>query len=175
MTRNQIFWLCIAISCGLHFWALDREWSRETPVATGEEIILPADFTIAAAAPMENTLALEQMEVPDESRSAESSARRRRRLARERYFQRVQETVERYKFHYDADLSGLLGNALYSFRILPDDTFTDIRLRRSSGDPLMDAAALNAIRTASGKVKRPEIVGRQTFLLSIAVKYQLNM
>ena len=175
MTRNQIFWLCIAISCGLHFWALDRDWSSDPPAMAGEEIILPADFTIAAAAPMANTLALEQMEGTDDSRSAESTARRRRRMAREQYFQRVRETVERYKFQYNADLSGLLGNALCSFRILPNDTFADIRLRRSSGDPLMDAAALNAIRAASGKVRRPKIVGRQTFLLSIAVKYQLNM
>jgi TonB family protein len=175
MTRTQILLLCIAISCCLHFWALDRDWSNEPPAMAGEEIILPADFTIAAAAPVENTLALEQMEAPNDSRSAENAARRRRRLARKRYFQRVRDTVERYKFQYDADLSGLLGNALYSFRILPDDTFADIRLRRSSGDPLMDAAALNAIRSASGKVKRPKIVGRQTFLMSIAVKYQLSM
>ena len=175
MTRTQIFWLCVAISCGLHLWALDREWDSEPPAMAGEEIILPADFTIAAVAPNENTLALEQMEATDDSRSAESAARNRRRMARKQYFQRVRAAVERNKFRYNADLSGLLGNALCSFRILPDDTFADIRLRRSSGDPLLDAAALNAVRTASGRVKRPKIIGRQTFLLSIPVKYQLNM
>jgi TonB family C-terminal domain len=175
MTRNQILWLCIAISCCLHLWTLDRDWSTETRDMGGEEFMMPADFTMAAATPMAHTLALVQAEAPDDPHNAESAARRKRRLAREQYFQRVRAAVERNKFRYNADLSGLLGNALYSFRILPDDTFTDIQLRRSSGDPLLDKAALNAIETASGRVKRPRIIGPHPFHLSIAIKYQLSM
>jgi len=175
MSRNQILWLCIAISCCLHLWTLDREWSTETHDMAGEEIMIPADFSIAADTPMAHTLALVQVEAPDDPHTAESAARRTRRLAREQFFQRVRTAVERNKFRYNADLSGLLGNALYSFRILPDDTFADIHLRRSSGDPLLDKAALNAIETASGRVKRPRIIGTSPFHLSIAIKYQLSM
>jgi protein TonB len=175
MTRRQVLGLCIAISLLLHMWALRQDWGAER-VEGGEEIVIPADFTIAAQAPDSGALALEQAFVPDDdAQSAERAVRRLRRQALAQYLRKVHEAVERRKFLHGEHLAHLIGNVLYSFRILPDDTFVDIRLKRSSGDPVLDRAARSAILAASGRVKRPEIIQGQTLSLSIAVKYQLNM
>ncbi|MBG0788939.1 MAG: TonB family protein [Desulfovibrionaceae bacterium] len=174
MTRNQILWLCIAISFILHMWGLDRDWSMGKR-AGGEEIVIPADFAIAADVPPANGLALEQAVDTGDERKAESAARRLRREARRRYFQRVREAIEDRKFRPGSDLAGLIGNVLYTFRIRPDDTFSDIRLKRSSGDPVLDRAALDAIRAAGGKVKRPAILRDLRFTMSVTVKYQYSL
>jgi len=179
MNRSHIFALCLIISVVLHVWGLNREWggAEEPPPPLGdEEIIIPADFAIAAAMPAAAGLALEQgVDTGDDSRTAESAARRRRRLAQRQYFKQIRQAIERRKFQQGGDLSGLIGNVLYSFRIQPDDTFSHIRVRRSSGDSLLDNAARKAIVSASGKVKRPKVIRGQTYTFSVAVKYQLNM
>lgn len=174
MTRNQILMVCIATSFMLHMWGLQRDWSADAP-AGGDEIVIPADFAIAADVPQGNGLTLEQSVDTGDERRAESAAKRLRRQARRRYFQQVREAIERRKFQSGDDLSGLIGNALYTFRIRANDTFADIRLKRSSGDPILDQAALHAIRAASGTVKRPAILGKQRFSLSVAVKYQYSL
>ncbi len=174
MTRRQILGLCIAVSFFLHMWALDRTWRTDAPTG-GDEIVIPADFAIAAEAPEGGGLALEQAVDTGDERGAESAARRLRRQARRRYLQRVREAIEQRKFPAGNDLSGLIGNVLYSFTIRPDDTFTDIRIRRSSGDPALDRAARQAIRAAGGRVKRPAILKGMRFSLSVAVKYQYSM
>lgn len=174
MTRDQVLWLCIAVSFLLHVWALKLDWSSE-PAPYGEEIVIPADFTIAADVPQPGGLALEQAVDTGDERRSESAGKRLLREARRRYFQRVREAIEQRKFQSGGDLSGLIGNVLYTFRIRPDDTFADIRLKRSSGDPTLDRAALDAIRAASGRVKRPAILRDLRFNLSVAVKYQYSL
>ena len=174
MTRPQLLGLCIAVSFLLHVWGLGFDWQTDIPEG-GDEIVIPADFVIAAAAPAGNTLALEQAVDTGDDRKAESAARRMIRQARRHYFQHIREAIERRKFQSGGNLSGLIGNALYSFRILPDDTFTDIRIKRSSGDPVLDRAAENAILAANGKVKRPKILQGQRYNLSVAIKYQYSM
>lgn len=174
MTRNQILGVCIAASFLLHMWGLGRDW-RVTEPAGGDEIIIPADFAIAADVPAGPGLTLEQAVDTGGERSAENAAKRLRRQARRHYLQRVREAIEQRKFQAGRDLSGLIGNALYSFRILPDDTFADIRIRRSSGDPALDRAARDAILAASGRVKRPKILKGRRYNLSVTVKYQYSM
>ncbi len=175
MTRRQVLGLCIAVSLFLHMWALRQDWGTER-VAGGEEIVIPADFTIAAETPGGAALALEQAPAPDDDvQRAERAARRLRRQALAQYLRKVHEAVECRKFQAGGQLSRLIGNVLYSFRILPDDTFADVRLKRSSGDPLLDRAAKNAILAASGRVKRPKIIRGEPLSLSLVVKYQLNM
>jgi protein TonB len=174
MTRNQILGLCIAASFFLHMWGLDLNWRMDDP-AGGDEMIIPANFAIAADVPAGDGMALEQAVDTGSDHSAESAARRLLRQARRRYFQQVREAVERRKFQAGGDLSGLIGNVLYSFSIRADDSFADVRIRRSSGDPALDRAARNAILAASGRVKRPDILKGQRFNLSVAVKYQYNL
>lgn len=175
MTRQQVFCLCMAASFFLHMWGLRQDWTTRK-VSGSDEIIIPVDFAVASARTVSNSLALEQAsDLGDDERNAESAARRMQREARRQYFQQIHEAIENRRFQTGDDFSRMIGNALYSFRIRPDDIFADVRLRRSSGDPLLDRAAKNAIWAASGTVKRPGILRGQTFSIAIAVKYQRNM
>ncbi len=122
-----------------------------------DQIVIPADFDIAVSTPG-NVLALgQEVEEDNEGENAEEAARRRKRLAIKSYLKQVNEAIERRKFlPGNGDLSDLIGNVLYTFHIRPDDTFSDIRLVRSSGNARLDQAAGCAIASASGVTKRPK-------------------
>lgn len=175
MTSRQILGTCVAISIVVHIFLLQQDWDQE-PAVGGDQIIVPLDFDVSVSAPG-NPLALEQGFVgndPDEN--CEDAGKRLRRLAVKHFLTQVHEAIERRKFlPGNGDLSGLIGNALFTFRILPNDSFTDVRLLRSSGDLRLDRAALRAIMAASGLTKRPKIIQGQTFTMRTAVKYQYNM
>ncbi|NDV18464.1 TonB family protein [Pseudodesulfovibrio sp. JC047] len=175
MTSRQVLGLCIAFSLMVHFLFLQQDWTRE-PVVGGDDIITPLDFDVSVRS-TGNPMALEQGSVEERGEEqCEDAGKRLRRLATKHYLASVHETIERHKFLPDnGDLSALIGNALFTFRILPNDTFTDIHLVRSSGDPRLDQAAQQAITTASGRTKRPKILRGRTFRITTAVKYQYNM
>ena len=176
MTRRQVLGLCIAVSLFLHMWALRQDWGTER-VAGGEEIVIPADFTIAAETPGGAALALEQAPAPDDDvQRAERAARRLRRQALAQYLRKVHEAVECRKFQAGGQLSRLIGNVLYSFRILPDDTFADVRLKRSSGDPAPGPCGQKRDPRGQrpGQASENHSVDRP-LSLSLVVKYQLNM
>lgn len=69
----------------------------------------------------------------------------------------------------------LIGVALCAFTILPDGTFTKARIIKSSGDQNLDSAALNAVKAASGIIKRPEIIGPEIMEISMWVKFQYDL
>ncbi|WP_319469791.1 TonB family protein [uncultured Pseudodesulfovibrio sp.] len=175
MTSRQLFGLCIAISICIHFLLVQQNWAPE-PVMGSDQIVIPADFDIAVSTPG-NALALEQgMEENNDGENAEETARRLKRLAIKHYLKQVNEAIERRKFlPGNGDLSDLIGNVLYTFRIRPDDSFSGIRLVRSSGNARLDQAAGRAIAAASGVTKRPKILRGQAFSLKITVKYQYSM
>lgn len=175
MTPRQLLGLCIAVSVFVHIWLIQQSWTPD-PAVSGEQIIVPLDFDVAVSNPGD-ALALEQgVEENDDHADCEKAARRLRRLALKRYLKQVHEAIERRKFlPGNGDLSGLIGNVLYSFSILQDDTFTNIRLKRSSGDTHLDSAARRAIIAASGMTKRPKILKGQCITITIAVKYQYSM
>ena len=175
MTSRQLLGLCIVISAIAHFWLIQLEWSTE-PTTGGEQIVIPMDFDVTVSTPGE-ALALEQgIEESSEKENCEEAARRLKRLAVKRYLEKIHAAVEHRKFlPGNGNLSGLIGNVRYSFHIQPDDTFSDIRLVRSSGDPRLDRAAGRAIAAASGVTKRPKIIQGQSFTIGMTVKYQYNM
>nr|WP_321512789.1 TonB family protein [uncultured Pseudodesulfovibrio sp.] len=175
MTSRQMLGVCIVLSLMVHMLLLQQDWGQE-PVVSGEHIVVPLDFDVAVKT-QGNALALEQGFVesnPDDS--CEDTDKRLRRLALKHYIAQVHEAIDRRKFlPGNGDLSGLIGNALFTFHILPNDSFTDIRLIRSSGDPRLDRAALQAIKAASSMIQRPKILQGQTFTMKTAVKYQYSM
>ena len=57
----------------------------------------------------------------------------------------------------------------------PDGTFTDPVLRASSGSPQLDASARRAVLAASGKVRRPAIIGTEPIPVILHVKYQYGL
>ena len=66
----------------------------------------------------------------------------------------------------------LIGFAVCSFTIDSEGMFRDVTLVRSSGSQRLDASALNAVRAASGVIKRPPIIGPDPIRVSLQVKYQ---
>ena len=70
---------------------------------------------------------------------------------------------------------GLIGVAEYMFTVRPDGTFTDPVLRASSGSPQLDASARRAVLAASGKVRRPAIIGTEPIPVILHVKYQYGL
>ncbi|MFO7596163.1 MAG: TonB family protein [Desulfocurvibacter africanus] len=175
MTPRQLSGLCIVVSIFIHIWLVQQSWTPEQPPG-GDQIVVLMDFDVAVSNPG-NALALEQGgEDGSDKENHEEAARRLQRLAVKRYLEQVREAVEHRKFlPGNGDMSGLIGNVLYSFHIRPDDTFSNIRLVRSSGDQRLDTAAYRAIAATSGVTKRPKIIQGQSFTITIAVKYQYSM
>ncbi len=68
-----------------------------------------------------------------------------------------------------------MGVAEYMFTVRPDGTFTDPVLRASSGSPQLDASARRAVLAASGKVRRPAIIGTEPIPVILHVKYQYGL
>lgn len=175
MTPRQLLSLCVVVSFFFHVWLLQQTWTAEPMVSDGY-IVIPMDLEVPVSSP-NDALALEQgIEEHSDADNCEDAVQRLKRLAVKRYLKQVHEAIDRRKFLPDSgDLSDLIGNVLYSFHIRQDDSFTDIRLIRSSGDSSLDTAALRAILAASGVTKRPKIIRDQQFTISITIKYQYNM
>jgi protein TonB len=97
----------------------------------------------------------------------------RRRQAFLKFLDDIDEAVHARRL----DLSGshYLGVAVYGFTIRGDGSFTEPVLVATSGNPGLDAAASQAIRAASGAVKRPPILGVGTIPIVLHVKYQYDL
>ena len=175
MTSRQLTYSCIAFSILIHLWLVNFEWISE-PEPGNNQITIPLNFDIPPVSSSVKTALGQQVADSADEKQAEEQTRKLERLARKRYLIKVREAVEQRKFlPGNGDLSGLIGNVMYSFHIRPDDTFCNIQLIRSSGNPLLDAAAGKAVAEANGVTKRPRILRGQSFNLRITVKYQRNM
>jgi len=175
MSSRQTIWTCLVISLCLHWFLLQPKWGH--PAApSGESIVIPVNFDISVAAGGGTGLALEQGPPPDDEKTEhEDTIRRLRRQALKRFLAQVYAAVEHRRRPPGSDLSDLIGNVRYQFRIRPDDTFADIAMQHSSGDPRLDAAARKAIEAASGTVKRPDILKGRSWTITMTVKYQYRL
>ncbi|WP_029460172.1 hypothetical protein [Solidesulfovibrio alcoholivorans] len=97
----------------------------------------------------------------------------RRRQAFLKFLDDVDEAVHVRRL--DASGRHFLGVAVYGFSIRGDGSFTEPVLVATSGNPGLDAAASQAIRAASGTVKRPPILGVGTIPVVLHVKYQYDL
>lgn len=176
MTTRQVFALCIVLSTLLHVWAIQHSWSQEDNTAPSGLKAVPLDFDVVVSCKKYGTALTQTSEETKDVEDYEETARRLRRLAIHKFITQVRESIEQRKFlSGNGDLSRLIGNVRYGFKILPDDSFSDIRLLRSSGNPTLDQAAKRAIITASGVTKRPKLLQGQTFTIPITIKYQKSM
>lgn len=95
---------------------------------------------------------------------------------RRRYFQYIEDVSDaihaRRLQHGQTDLIGLCE---VSFAIDPDGCFSDIRLRKTSGNPELDLAALNAVRSASCVVKRPKDIATGEIELTQEIRFQYGL
>ena len=97
----------------------------------------------------------------------------RKRQAFLRYLDDIDEAVHARRL--DGGETGLIGVAEYMFTVRPDGTFTDPVLRASSGSAQLDTSARRAILAASGKVRRPAIIGTEPIPVILHVKYQYGL
>ncbi len=93
-----------------------------------------------------------------------------------KYLAFVQEEIQKRKFSPpDSMYYGLIGNVLVGFTVQGDGTFHSPVVLRSSGDTLLDTTAINAVKSSSGKIKRPAWSGSETLQVSMIIKYQFSL
>jgi periplasmic protein TonB len=170
MTDQERIWTGIAISLFAHFAVLSvRLPDRAAPHAAHAAV--PVNLTSSArlndAGP---GLGVEASDPGSEEQARAASMQRRAFLE---YLDAVDETVHAHRL--DGGATGLLGVATCSFSIGPDGAFRDIGLYSSSGHPELDRAALQAVRAASGRVRRPAIIGSEPIPVLLDVKYQYGL
>lgn len=172
MTDRERLAVGLALSLAVHWLVM----GASLPEADGgHEVIFTADLAppeaaVSVAAPM----TLESLAPEPSVDKAARDAALRRKLARQRYLDGVIRAVHDRRLVVPTARS-LAGNVLVSFVIGPDGGFSRVRLVRGSGDPAMNADALQAVRAASGVTPRPGILGRRPMPVSMAVKYQYGL
>ena len=82
-------------------------------------------------------------------------------------WRRKVEEVGNLNYPDDAARRGLSGSLLLEVALNPDGTVEDIALRRSSGQPLLDAAAVRIVRLAAPFARFPESIAEEVDILHI--------
>ncbi len=172
MTDGERIAAALAVSGSLHWLALSG-WASEPPSPSpGDETVVidlsAADVGVSLAAP----IVLEQ-EAPAPPQAPNAAADRRRE-ALVGYLDQVSESVHARRAASGAGRR-LIGNALVRVVIDGDGRFAAVALIRGSGDPILDADAVRAVRAASGTVPRPRILGDGALAITLAVKYQFGL
>ncbi|WP_300684439.1 TonB C-terminal domain-containing protein [uncultured Bilophila sp.] len=167
MTDKECLITGIALSLFAHFLLLRAPAPEEAPPAFHTVIQMDMESP-AVAAVREKGLGVEAARPGD---VAEAEAADRKREAFLRYLDDIDEAVHARRL--DAGDTGLI--AAYAFIVRPDGTFTEPELRLSSGSPRLDEAARRAVLAASGKVKRPALIGSGPIPVMLHVKYQYGL
>jgi TonB family protein len=174
---NRLFAAAIAVSVILHLYLLKVNFTFEE--GGRGEIKIPVIFIPEAKKiPMEKPSKNEkQITLPDDKPSSGGyySTYNKNKLMNS-YLELIRKEISNRKFSPLESMSyGLLGNAIVGFTITGNGDFIGIKILRSSGDPLLDKTALNAVSASSGKVKRPAASGRDDVRVNVAVKYQYGL
>lgn len=169
MTPAERFAACLAVSGFVHFVAtglhatadpatFERAVSIVCDLAPPEAVVRFGDATFTGEADATDGKATE-----DEARKA-----------MRRYLHDVSDAIHARRLTTPGT-SGCLGTAWVSFAILPDGRFMQATLTTSSGNRVLDDAAVEAVRRASGTVARPRSTGSGTIALVLPVKFQLGL
>jgi len=174
---NFFFIIAIAVSIVIHFYLLKINFAF-TEGGRGE-IEIPVTFIPDAkrTAPEKSSSKEKLITLPDDKPAAEGyyTAYNRSRMLNS-YLDLLKKEIENRKFSpAESMYYGLIGNAVVVFTITGDGLFTGLRIFRSSGNPLLDKTAVNAVEAASGKVKRPAASGKNNIRVNVTVKYQYGL
>ncbi len=82
--------------------------------------------------------------------------------------------MQRKKYPVAAQRMGLKGDVIVSFVVRSDSSFSELRVKRSSGHDILDSAALETVRGLSGDIARPPELGDVPLRTSVVLHYQLN-
>jgi TonB family protein len=171
MTDTERIAAGIALSLFVHFALLTGHWRFERLPGPPSAVEVRLDMESVAAGPAVKRgirLGSPSPQAQEEARIADL-----RRKAFLRFLQDVDDAVHAGRLQEGA--SGLIGAAEVGFTIFKDGTFRNIRLISTSGRPRLDAFALRAVRAASGKIRRPAIIGYEPIPVNLQVKYQYGL
>ena len=166
MTDSERLWTGIVLSLFLHF-GLTLTQGPEPADRQPFRAVLEMDSQSVLVHESVQTGTGLQQAAPHDREEAEKLDQKRRAYLR--YLDEVDDAIHARRFSGARDL---IGYAVCAFTIDPDGGFQDVTLIRSSGDRRLDASALNAVRSASGVVSRPAIIGPDPIHGSLQVKYQ---
>jgi len=173
MSSSHIQIFCLIFSCFIHWQILGIHWTSA--------ISTTYDFQAATLESgghfqgNETSFALQQMlEQISEDRCDSGENRQKKVLAH--YLKKIKREIALNKFSgMGTDGLNAIGNAQYFFLIDGKGRFNSIRLIKTSGNPLIDNAAQQAIYISSQKIKRPDSIGTDAITLYITVKYQYGL
>jgi protein TonB len=96
-------------------------------------------------------------------------------LARERYLSNLRATIERHRgYPLAARRRHLEGTAILRFSVMRNGQLSGVQLARSSGEGLLDTAALNAVRAVEIFPAAPLDVEGEQFTLELPVVFHLT-
>lgn len=170
MTDQERIWTGVAISLFAHFAILSvRLPDRPTPTPT--HVAVP--LNLSSSARLNDSGPGLGVEAATAGNAEQERIANMQRRAFLEYLDAVDDAVHAHRL--DGGETGLLGVAACSFTIAQDGTFQDIALHASSGHTELDTAALRAVRAASGRVRRPAIIGQEPIPVVLDVKFQYRL
>lgn len=173
MTDGERWRVAFVLALALHFFILQPDWDvKEKSVAVSHALLVNLSPGIARGGNQPGVaMRLGQLEADEAGAMDEAGAiADRRRKAYNGFIAGVAEEVHRRRF--DSGRQDLIGVATFSFIVRGDGSFAELILVNTSGKPALDAAAENAIRAASGKIRRPAELGNESISIIIPIKYQ---
>jgi len=173
MSSSHVQIFCLIFSCFIHWQILGIHWTSAIPTINGFQTA-----TLESGGHFqgnETSFALQQMLEQISEDQCDSGENRQKHL-QACYLKKIKKEINLNKFSgMGIDRSNTIGNVRYFFGVDAKGRFDSIRLVKTSGNPLIDTAARQAICTASQKVKRPSLTGTDTISLYITVKYQYGL
>lgn len=92
--------------------------------------------------------------------------------AESNYTGKVRSKVQRhFKYPRSADRAGVQGTVTVSFTVSGSGGVSGVRIVRGSGSPVLDEAALNAVRQAAPFPKIPEAANRVSWLFNLPLQF----
>lgn len=174
---NRFFIIAIVLSVIIHLYLFRINFS---PFTNGsEEIEIAVTFIPDAkrAVPEKPLRRYKQITIPEEKPGEGGYYKTydKNRILNS-YLDMIKKEIDKRKFSPPESMYfGLIGNAAIGFTITGNGSFRGITVLRSSGDPLLDKTALNAVADSSGAVKRPLLSGRGELKVCVTVKYQYGL
>ena len=174
LKESRVFIAAIALSIIIHiyFFRIDFSIIKEG----GGEIEIPVTFIPDARKSTSEKPAKEekQLILPEDKPAAGGYYKSydKNRLLNS-YLELIKNEIDKRKFSPPESMYyGLIGNVVIEFTITGKGNFNGIRVLRSSGDPLLDKTAVQAVADSSNKVKRPSAIGNNRVRVNVTVKYQ---
>ncbi len=174
MIKTDVNSFAIGLSCALLLHAVGliaMNSVRMKPVEVYQSIIVHMDNSDI---PVKVDAAQLGIESAGSSDSKKDQAADKKRRIFETYQEDISDCIHAHRFLLPGS-SGLIGLVYISIQINAEGEFTAVRLRKTSGNPQLDKAAVMAAQACSGKVKRPQAIGTHnlTVLHEVRCQYKL--